>query len=136
MAQFGGNVALVTGGSSGMGRATAIAFAKEGAKVVVASRRTDEGQETIRMQALEASLKRLKTDYIDLYWLHIWDQIIPIEEVMRAFDDLVGQGKILYVGVSDMPAWVKSAATGWPTSSSRLQPRSSLTKRGPSRVSA
>jgi len=58
------------------------------------------------MQAVEASLKRLKTDYIDLYWLHIWDQMTPIDEVMRGFDDLVRQGKILYAGVSDMPAWV------------------------------
>jgi aryl-alcohol dehydrogenase-like predicted oxidoreductase len=57
------------------------------------------------VQAVEASLKRLKTDYIDLYWLHIWDQITPTEEVMRAFDDLVRQGKVLYVGVSDAPAW-------------------------------
>jgi aryl-alcohol dehydrogenase-like predicted oxidoreductase len=62
------------------------------------------------MQAVEASLKRLRTDYIDLYWLHIWDQITPIEEVMRAFDDLVRQGKILYAGVSDMPAWVIAKA--------------------------
>ena len=50
------------------------------------------------VQAVEASLKRLKTDYIDLYWLHIWDKITPIEEVMRAFDDLVRQGKILHAG--------------------------------------
>jgi aryl-alcohol dehydrogenase-like predicted oxidoreductase len=57
------------------------------------------------MQAVEASLKRLRTDYIDLYWLHIWDKITPVEEVMRAFDDLVRQGKVLYVGVSDAPAW-------------------------------
>ncbi len=57
------------------------------------------------VQALEASLRRLKTDYIDLYWLHIWDQMTPVEEVMRAFDDLVSQGKILYIGVSDAPAW-------------------------------
>src|SRR5215471_8482230 len=57
------------------------------------------------VQAIEASLKRLKTDYIDLYWLHIWDQITPVDEVMRAFDDLVRQGKVLYVGVSDAPAW-------------------------------
>jgi aryl-alcohol dehydrogenase-like predicted oxidoreductase len=56
-------------------------------------------------QAIEASLKRLKTDYIDLYWLHIWDQITPVEEVMRALDDLIRQGKVLYVGVSDAPAW-------------------------------
>ena len=58
------------------------------------------------MQSIEASLKRLKTDYIDLYLLHVWDRITPIEEVMRAFDDLVRQGKILYAGVSDMPAWL------------------------------
>jgi aryl-alcohol dehydrogenase-like predicted oxidoreductase len=47
----------------------------------------------------------LKTDYIDLYWLHIWDKMTPVEEVMRAFDDLVRQGKVLYIGVSDAPAW-------------------------------
>jgi aryl-alcohol dehydrogenase-like predicted oxidoreductase len=57
------------------------------------------------MQAVEASLKRLGTDYIDLYWLHIWDGLTPVEEVMRGFDDLVRQGKVLYVGVSDAPAW-------------------------------
>jgi aryl-alcohol dehydrogenase-like predicted oxidoreductase len=57
------------------------------------------------MQAVEASLKRLQTDYIDLYWVHIWDQITPVEEVMRGLDDLVRQGKILYVGISDAPAW-------------------------------
>jgi aryl-alcohol dehydrogenase-like predicted oxidoreductase len=57
------------------------------------------------MQAVEASLKRLGTDYIDLYWLHIWDQITPVEEVMRGFDDLVRAGKILYAGISDAPAW-------------------------------
>jgi aryl-alcohol dehydrogenase-like predicted oxidoreductase len=56
-------------------------------------------------QAIEASLRRLGTDYIDLYWMHIWDQITPVEEVMRALDDLVRQGKVLYVGVSDAPAW-------------------------------
>jgi len=58
------------------------------------------------VQAVEASLKRLGTDYIDLYWLHIWDQITPVEEVMRAFDDLVRAGKVLYIGISDAPAWV------------------------------
>jgi aryl-alcohol dehydrogenase-like predicted oxidoreductase len=56
-------------------------------------------------QAVEASLKRLQTDYIDLYWMHIWDQITPVEEVMRGLDDLVRQGKVLYVGISDAPAW-------------------------------
>lgn len=57
------------------------------------------------MQSVEASLRRLGTDYIDLYWLHIWDGLTPVEEVMRAFDDLVRQGKVLYTGVSDAPAW-------------------------------
>jgi aryl-alcohol dehydrogenase-like predicted oxidoreductase len=57
------------------------------------------------MQAVEASLKRLQTDYIDLYWVHIWDGITPVEEVTRGLDDLVRQGKILYAGISDAPAW-------------------------------
>jgi aryl-alcohol dehydrogenase-like predicted oxidoreductase len=57
------------------------------------------------MQAVEASLKRLQTDYLDLYWVHIWDGITPVEEVMRGLDDLVRQGKVLYLGISDAPAW-------------------------------
>jgi len=57
------------------------------------------------MESVEASLKRLQTDYIDLYWVHIWDEITPVEEVMRGLDDLVRQGKILYAGISDAPAW-------------------------------
>jgi len=57
------------------------------------------------MQSVEASLKRLQTDYIDLYWVHIWDRITPVEEVMRGLDDLVRQGKVLHVGISDAPAW-------------------------------
>src|SRR5258707_48002 len=57
------------------------------------------------IHALEASLKRLQTDYIDLYWVHIWDGITPVEEVMRSLDDIVRQGKVLYVGISDAPAW-------------------------------
>ncbi len=62
------------------------------------------------VQALEASLQRLALDYIDLYWVHAWDSLTPIEETMRALDDLVRAGKILYVGVSDAPAWVVSRA--------------------------
>ncbi len=57
------------------------------------------------MQAVEASLKRLRTEYIDLYWVHIWDQITPVDEVMRGLDDLVRAGKVLYTGISDAPAW-------------------------------
>jgi aryl-alcohol dehydrogenase-like predicted oxidoreductase len=57
------------------------------------------------VQAVEASLKRLHTDYIDLYWVHIWDQLTPVEETMRGLDDLIRAGKVLYVGISDAPAW-------------------------------
>ena len=57
------------------------------------------------IQSLEASLQRLGTDRIDLFWLHSWDFATPAEEIMRALDDLVRAGKILYVGVSDTPAW-------------------------------
>lgn len=57
------------------------------------------------MQSVDASLKRLRTDYIDLYWVHAWDMMTPIDEVMRAFDDLVRSGRVLHVGVSDYPAW-------------------------------
>lgn len=56
------------------------------------------------MQSLEASLQRLQTDHIDLYWVHMDDGLTPIEETMRALDDVVRQGKVLYVGISDMPA--------------------------------
>jgi len=56
-------------------------------------------------EALHGSLERLGTDYVDLYWMHAWDELTPIEEVMRALDDLVRAGKVLYVGISDAPAW-------------------------------
>jgi aryl-alcohol dehydrogenase-like predicted oxidoreductase len=55
--------------------------------------------------ACENSLRRLQTDYIDLYWLHNWDVHTPIEETMAALDDLVRSGKVRYIGVSDTPAW-------------------------------
>jgi aryl-alcohol dehydrogenase-like predicted oxidoreductase len=57
------------------------------------------------IHAAEASLKRLQTEYIDLYWVHMWDGITPVEEVMGGLNDLVRQGKVLYVGISDAPAW-------------------------------
>jgi aryl-alcohol dehydrogenase-like predicted oxidoreductase len=62
------------------------------------------------MDAVHASLKRLQTDYIDLYWVHARDFTTPIDEVMRGLDDLVRQGKILYAGISDTPAWEVSRA--------------------------
>jgi aryl-alcohol dehydrogenase-like predicted oxidoreductase len=62
------------------------------------------------VQALEASLKRLGSDYVDLYWVHMWDFTTPAEVVMRALDDMVRAGKVLHVGVSDTPAWIVSRA--------------------------
>jgi aryl-alcohol dehydrogenase-like predicted oxidoreductase len=62
------------------------------------------------VQSLEASLKRLNTDYIDLYWVHAWDPMTPIEEMMHALEDMIKSGKILYAGISDAPAWVVSQA--------------------------
>jgi aryl-alcohol dehydrogenase-like predicted oxidoreductase len=62
------------------------------------------------VQTLDESLRRLRTDYVDLLWLHMWDGMTPVEEVVRALDDLVSAGKVLYVGISDTPAWVISQA--------------------------
>ena len=58
------------------------------------------------MRSVEDSLKRLKTDFIDLFYLHIWDDLTPIDEVLRGMDDLIKQGKINYAAISDTPAWV------------------------------
>ncbi|ADO68352.1 aldo/keto reductase [Stigmatella aurantiaca] len=60
--------------------------------------------------ATHESLRRLQTDYIDLLWMHIWDRNTPIEETMRALDDLVRAGKVRYIGFSDTPAWKTAQA--------------------------
>lgn len=62
------------------------------------------------LRAVEGSLRRLGTDYIDLYLLHTWDRLTPAEEVMRTFDDLVRSGKVRHVGLSDVPAWYTARA--------------------------
>ncbi len=86
-------------------------------------------------QSLDASLKRLNVDYIDLYWVHVWDYTTPVDEVIRALDDAVRAGKILYIGLSDAPAWVASRANtlaelrGW-TSFITMQLEYSLLERG------
>jgi aryl-alcohol dehydrogenase-like predicted oxidoreductase len=73
------------------------------------------------VQALDASLQRLRTDHVDILWLHAWDYLTPPEEVMRALDDQVRLGKVLYLGISDTPAWVVAqmqtlaADRGWST---------------------
>lgn len=61
-------------------------------------------------RSVEASLKRLRTDHLDLLWLHAWDYTTQVEEVMRALDDLVRAGKVLAIGLSDTPAWIVSQA--------------------------
>ncbi|MDE1191883.1 MAG: aldo/keto reductase [Arachidicoccus sp.] len=60
------------------------------------------------MRSVEASLKRLQTDFIDVLYLHIWDDLTPIEEILRGLDDLISQGKVNYIAISDTPAWVVS----------------------------
>lgn len=62
------------------------------------------------VRTVEQSLNRLNTDYLDLLYLHMWDRTTPVEEVLRAFDDLIRAGKVLYVGISDTPAWIVSYA--------------------------
>jgi aryl-alcohol dehydrogenase-like predicted oxidoreductase len=63
------------------------------------------------VRSLDASLKRLRTDHVDILWVHARDTLTPVEEVMRALDDQVRLGKVLYVGVSDWPAWEVAQAT-------------------------
>ncbi len=90
------------------------------------------------VQSVEGSLRRLQTDYIDLLWVHAWDYLTPVEEVMRALDDLVCAGKVLYLGISDTPAWIVSRANtlaemrGW-TPFVGLQIEYSLVERTPER---
>src|SRR5690606_38866040 len=82
-----------------------------------ASRRTGDptaggaGRKNI-LWACEESLRRLQTDYIDLYWMHLWDRHTPIEETLRALDDLVSAGKVRHIGFSDTPAWKTAQAQG------------------------
>jgi aryl-alcohol dehydrogenase-like predicted oxidoreductase len=85
-------------------------------------------------RSLEESLRRLGTDYVDLFWVHAWDFTTAVDEVMRALDDVVREGKVLHVGVSDTPAWIVSRANtlaelkGW-TAFVGLQIRYSLIDR-------
>ncbi|NUP47869.1 MAG: aldo/keto reductase [Catenulispora sp.] len=86
------------------------------------------------VQQLENSLRRLQTDYVDLYWLHNFDPTTPAEETLRALDDLVGDGKVRYIGFSDVPAWATAEAAtisrfrGW-TPITALQLEYSLLER-------
>jgi aryl-alcohol dehydrogenase-like predicted oxidoreductase len=90
------------------------------------------------MRSVEQSLKRLNTDFIDLLYLHIWDNLTPIDEVMRALDDLTRQGKVNYIAISDTPAWIISRGQtlaelmGW-SKFVALQVEYSLIQRTPER---
>ena len=90
------------------------------------------------VRSVEESLKRLGTDYIDLLYLHQWDGLTPVEEILRAMDDLVAQGKVLYLGMSDTPAWQVSRMQaiadlrGW-SPFIALQSEYSLVERTPER---
>lgn len=90
------------------------------------------------VRSVEESLRRLRTDYIDLLWVHAWDDLTPWQETMRALDDVVRAGKVLAIGVSDTPAWVVSASNahaelrGW-SQYVGLQIEYSLLQRTPER---
>lgn len=90
------------------------------------------------MRSVKESLYRLNTDYIDLLWVHAWDFLTPIEEVMRGLDDLVSGGIVHYIGISDTPAWIVSQANtiaefrGW-SKFVALQIEYSLIQRTPER---
>jgi len=90
------------------------------------------------MRSVEESLKRLNTDYIDLLWVHAWDFLTPVEEIMRGLDDLITAGKVHYIGISDTPAWIVSRANtiaefrGW-SQFIGLQVEYSLLQRTPER---
>ena len=89
-------------------------------------------------RSVEGSLKRLQTDFIDVLYLHIWDFLTPIDEVMRGLQDLVSQGKVNYIAISDTPAWIVSSANtmaelrGW-NKLIALQVEYSLLQRTPER---
>lgn len=90
------------------------------------------------IRSVNESLKRLHTDYIDVFWVHMWEFTTPVDEVMRGLDDLVRSGKVHYVGISDTPAWVISRSNmlaelrGW-SQFVALQVEYSLLQRGAER---
>jgi aryl-alcohol dehydrogenase-like predicted oxidoreductase len=90
------------------------------------------------MRSVEQSLKRLQTDFVDILYLHIWDDLTPIDEVLRGIDDLTRQGKVNYAAISDTPAWIVSKGNtlaelkGW-SQFAALQVEYSLLQRTPER---
>ncbi|HTR28714.1 MAG TPA: aldo/keto reductase [Puia sp.] len=90
------------------------------------------------MRSVEQSLKRLQTGFIDILYLHIWDDLTPVDEILRGIDDLIRQGKVNYAAISDTPAWIVSKGNtmaelkGW-SSFAALQVEYSLLQRSPER---
>ncbi len=90
------------------------------------------------LRSVEQSLKRLNTDFIDVLYLHIWDDLTPVDEILRGLDDLILQGKVNYAAISDTPAWIVSKANtmaelmGW-SQLIALQVEYSLLQRTPER---
>ncbi len=89
-------------------------------------------------RSLEASLRRLQTDYVDLYWSHVWDGVTPVEETLHALDDAVRAGKVLHVGFSDHPAWLVARADALAEATRAVRPAAiqveySLAARDPER---
>lgn len=90
------------------------------------------------MRSVEASLQRLQTDFIDVLYLHIWDDLTPVDEVLRGLDDLIKQGKVNYAAISDTPAWIVAKSNtmaelmGW-SQFIALQVEYSLLQRTPER---
>lgn len=146
----GGNF-IDTAGYYAQGRSEALtgSFAKEKRDRLVLSTKyslavapgdpnaAGNGRKTM-VRAVEDSLKRLQTDYIDLLFLHVWDDTTPADEILRGFDDLVRQGKVLYIGISDTPAWqvarlqTMAELRGW-TQLAALQVEYSLLQRATER---
>ena len=90
------------------------------------------------MRSVEENLKRLQTDFIDVLYLHIWDDLTPVDEVLRGLDDLIRQGKVTYAAISDTPAWIVAKGNtladlmGW-SQFIALQVEYSLLQRTPER---
>jgi aryl-alcohol dehydrogenase-like predicted oxidoreductase len=90
------------------------------------------------MRSVRDSLQRLNTEYIDVFWLHMWDFTTPVDEIMRGLDDLISRGLVHYIGISDTPAWIVSQANvmaelrGW-SQFVGLQIEYSLIQRAPER---
>jgi aryl-alcohol dehydrogenase-like predicted oxidoreductase len=133
-AYTGGESEQVVGQLLGAGRDRLVVMTKYTVTVDGTDPNASGNHRKSLVRSLEQSLARLRTDYIDVLWVHIWDPLTPVEETVRALDDVVRAGKVLYVGISDTPAWVISRANtlaewrGW-TAFTGLQVPYSLTQR-------